>query len=135
MTSSDSRDPRACTVVYKILTPTEAATLPPKNWAGTSLDVKDGFLHLSTADQLPGVLSRYFSKESGVGDELRIYSISRAKLEESAHARGIKTQFDPVHGTVFYHIYGAIDPESDFFASKTITRSTEGAFELGGLEF
>ncbi|SPO20041.1 uncharacterized protein UTRI_00435_B [Ustilago trichophora] len=128
------RDPTTSTVLYKILTPQEKADMPATNWAGTALDLKDGFIHLSSADQLPGTLERFFSSASGCGDTLYIYTFKRSSVDRQRNTP-IKLQFDPAAGTLFGHIYGNIDPEVDFSGPIEVKRSSSsGTFELPPLE-
>ena len=49
--------------VYKILTIEEWENAQRNNLLSTSLDNKDGFVHLSTKDQLGKTLELYFSEE------------------------------------------------------------------------
>jgi len=64
------------------------------------MQLKDGFLHLSTSEQLPGTLDRFFSKESKVGDSIYILTLPRSNIDET------KLKFEPAAGTEFGHIYG-----------------------------
>ncbi|CDS02254.1 hypothetical protein [Sporisorium scitamineum] len=151
------RDPTTSTVLYKILTQQEKQDMPATNWAGTTLD--DGFIHLSSANQLPDTLERFFSTQSGCGDVLYIYTFKRSSVERQ-RSTPIKLQFDPAAGTLFGHIYGVsdlmdngmekndeadqhlgfvfaqnIDPEVDFSGPIEVKRSTStGTFELPPLE-
>jgi uncharacterized protein (DUF952 family) len=70
------------TTVYKVLRADEwAAAQNTERYAGSADDLRDGFVHLSTAAQLPGTLDRYFGGETGLmllavdaerlGEELR----------------------------------------------------------------
>ncbi|CDU24007.1 uncharacterized protein SPSC_02636 [Sporisorium scitamineum] len=128
------RDPTTSTVLYKILTQQEKQDMPATNWAGTTLDTKDGFIHLSSANQLPDTLERFFSTQSGCGDVLYIYTFKRSSVERQ-RSTPIKLQFDPAAGTLFGHIYGNIDPEVDFSGPIEVKRSTStGTFELPPLE-
>ncbi|EPQ26089.1 uncharacterized protein PFL1_06297 [Pseudozyma flocculosa PF-1] len=133
--TNQQRDPTACTVLYKILTPAEVDAMPPTGWTGTSLDRKDGFIHLSSADQLPGTLERFFGPSSGVGDVLHIYALPRSQLDRQRDVPA-RLQFDPAIGTFFGHIYGPIDPSIDFASSQEIRRDgPNGTFTLGSLTF
>ncbi|KAG6817207.1 hypothetical protein H0H87_011565 [Tephrocybe sp. NHM501043] len=54
------------TYIYKIV-PTELIVLPlPDKLPLSPLDTNDGFIHLSTAKQLPGTLGRFFASEANV---------------------------------------------------------------------
>lgn len=61
---------------------------------------KDGFLHLSTSQQLSGTLDRFFSKDSGADDQLYLLVLPRENIPND------KLQFDSAAGTLFGHIYG-----------------------------
>lgn len=76
---------------------------------GVVIQIKDGFIHLSTADQLPGTLERFFSTNSGCGNTLYIYPFNRSNVDRQRHT-AIKLQFDPAAGTLFGHIYGVSVP-------------------------
>ena len=63
------------------------------------LDLKDGFVHLSTAQQLPGTLNRFFAEHSEVVllkiDYARLAAFKRVKWEQASN------------GDTFPHLYGA----------------------------
>ena len=52
--------------VYKILTMEEWENAQKNNLISTSLDNKDGFVHLSNIKQLAGTLALYFSDQDSV---------------------------------------------------------------------
>jgi uncharacterized protein (DUF952 family) len=59
-------------LAYKILRAAEYAELQATGlFAGAPNDLADGFIHLSTADQLPRTLARYFAN----ADDLYVTSI------------------------------------------------------------
>lgn len=66
-------------------------TLPP-------LDEKDGFVHLSTAKQLPGTLSRFFGEE----DEVVLLKMDYRRLSSWKDVRWEGTS----SGEAFPHLYG-----------------------------
>jgi uncharacterized protein (DUF952 family) len=108
-------DSKECTVLYKILTPSEKDAMPEKAWKGTALDVsilkgnksifraelhlklKDGFIHTSTSEQVSGTLELFFEKDSGVGDSLYLAAIPRKNVKQD------ELKFE---GEGFPHIYG-----------------------------
>jgi len=66
----------------------------------------EGFIHCSFAEQLDGVLSRYFNGES----EVTILEIDPAKLKS-------KLVVEPsTNGEKFPHVYGAINRDAVVFA-------------------
>ncbi|PWN91968.1 hypothetical protein FA10DRAFT_300524 [Acaromyces ingoldii] len=122
-------DQEQCTVLYKILTPAERQSLPDGQWKGSELDLKDGFIHLSTSTQIPETLKLFFSAESGAGNELYIAALPRKFIDESV------LRFEPA-GSGCGHIYGTVDAGKDFVDIRKITRSgPQGTFELGNLTF
>lgn len=123
-------EPQNCTVLYKILTPTEKQSLPTQGWYGTEMDIKDGFIHLSTSEQVPWVLNKFFSIESNVGNDLYLLVLPRSHIKEGT------LRFDAVDKTVFGHIYGTIDPARHFIDTIHVQRDPKaGTFILGDLQF
>ena len=72
----------------------------PERSSSPCLQLKDGFIHLSTSKQLPGTLERFFSNSSQVGDQLYILALPRSPAVEA------KLRFDAALDTSFGHIYG-----------------------------
>lgn len=53
--------------IYKIFLPEEWADAEhARLFVGSADDIRDGFIHLSTADQLAGTLGAHFTGESGL---------------------------------------------------------------------
>lgn len=53
--------------VWKILRPTEERLFSSsESWHGSADDIRDGFVHLSTEEQIVGTLERHFASESVV---------------------------------------------------------------------
>lgn len=48
MAQQSPPDPRTCTILYKILTPSEKEALPQNQWKGTELDVSVHTLFVPT---------------------------------------------------------------------------------------
>lgn len=67
-----------------------------------SLD-SEGFIHTSTAEQVSGVLNRYYKKATN----LVLLHINEEKLRAP-----LKYELAPSVGELFPHIYGAINVES-----------------------
>ncbi len=80
---------------YKIFRAEEWAQFVDNGeFAGSADDLRDGFIHLSGADQLQGTLSKHFGGESGlVVAEVAVDGDPALKLEKS---RG---------GKLFPHLY------------------------------
>lgn len=82
--------------IYKLLRRSELATLiTTDRFGGSSDDVRDGFIHLSTAEQVPGTLAKHFSSDSNIFalDCRRLLQDSELRWEQS---RG---------GALFPHLY------------------------------
>jgi uncharacterized protein (DUF952 family) len=87
------------TTVYKILRADEwAAAQSTERYEGSADDLRDGFVHLSTAVQLPGTLDRHFGGETGL-----------MLLALDAEALGGELRWETSTGGEAYpHYYGAL---------------------------
>jgi uncharacterized protein (DUF952 family) len=85
--------------VYKI---TEASVWAsaPDPFPGNANDVKDGFIHSSTAEQIPRTLKRFYSGKEG----LVILQVDLSHAEVSPNVRYEASR----SGEMFYHIYGKL---------------------------
>lgn len=95
--ADDMTDPPA--TAYKVLTADQWALFEIDNvFDGAPVDLADGYIHLSTAQQLQGTLDKHFSGQEG----LMILEVDLAHLESSVKwevSRG---------GALFPHIYGPL---------------------------
>jgi uncharacterized protein (DUF952 family) len=84
---------------FKVLTTDQWAEFDASNvFHGAPVDLADGYIHLSTADQLQGTLDKHFAGQEG----LVIAEVDLAQLEASVKwetSRG---------GALFPHIYGPL---------------------------
>jgi uncharacterized protein (DUF952 family) len=87
--------------VYKILSAAEwAEALRAGRFDGSAVDLKDGFIHLSTATQAQETARRHFAGQSGL-----------VLLAIEAERIGASLKWEPSRGgDLFPHIYGALDP-------------------------
>ena len=87
------------TVAYKVLTSEQmAALLAEGSFAGAPVDLADGFIHLSTAEQLAGTIAKHFAGQS----KLFIATIDLATLAPAI-------RWEPSRGDqLFPHIYGTL---------------------------
>jgi uncharacterized protein (DUF952 family) len=87
------------TTAYKILTAPQWAQFQADGiFHGAPVDLADGYIHLSAADQLQGTLDRHFAGQDG----LVIAEVELAALGETVKwevSRG---------GALFPHIYGPL---------------------------
>lgn len=54
------------TIAYKILTPDQAEALRQGTFIGAPVDQQDGYIHLSTAEQLPETLAKHFAGQTAL---------------------------------------------------------------------
>ena len=87
------------TLAYKILTARQWAQFQSEGlFIGAPVDLADGYIHMSTAEQLPETLAKHFAGQSG----LVIATIDLAQLGEALKwevSRG---------GALFPHYYDAL---------------------------
>ena len=106
-------------IAYKVLTADQMRALAADAFAGAPVDLADGFIHLSSAEQLTETIDRHFAGQS----DLWVAAIdlealgATVKWEES---RG---------GALFPHIYGPMPLES-VRAYAPIERGTDGRVRL-----
>lgn len=88
-------------LIYKILPRADwIAARDRGHYDGSADDRRDGFIHFSTAAQVPGTLERHFAGQDG----LVIAAFRVGDLGE-----GLK--FEPSRkGELFPHLYGTLDP-------------------------
>jgi uncharacterized protein (DUF952 family) len=84
-------------IIYKICRPDEWVTAEHAGiFRGSPDDRRDGFIHFSTAAQVPGTVQKYFAGESG----LLLVAVDAAKL-------GAALKWEPSRGgALFPHLYG-----------------------------
>jgi len=105
---------------YKILTAPQWAELAAKgSFAGAPVDLADGYIHLSTADQVTGTADKHFAGQQ----ELVIVAVDLAQLGDAVRwevSRG---------GALFPHLYGVL-PLSAVIAKAGLMRDGAGALVL-----
>ena len=107
-------------VAYKILTGVQMAEfLSRGSFAGAPVDLADGFIHLSTADQLVGTLDKHFGGQDG----LHLAAVDLAQLGDLVKwevSRG---------GALFPHVYGTL-PLTAVLAHGPLARTSDGSVVL-----
>jgi len=107
------------TTAYKILTADQWAALKADTFAGAPIDQADGFVHLSTADQLAETLDLHFSGQTGL-------VIAAIDLMALGHA----VRWEPSrHGQLFPHVYAALTRDA-VIAGRPVERDSNGAVRL-----
>jgi len=106
-------------VAYKILSAAEFAALQAGDFNGAPIDIADGYIHLSTASQLPGTVQKHF-----VGRNDLII----AKID--LNALGEKLRWEISRGdALFPHLYGRLEA-ADVLAAIPLVRRPDGGVDL-----
>ena len=105
---------------YKVLTDEQmAAFLAVGSLAGAPVDLADGYIHLSTAEQLAGTVDKHFAGQSG----LHIAAVDLTAL-------AAVVRWEPSRGgQLFPHIYAAL-PYSAVIAHGPLLRNAAGGILL-----
>ncbi|MES2442570.1 MAG: DUF952 domain-containing protein [Pseudomonadota bacterium] len=108
------------TTAYKILSDAEMEALEHQgSFAGAPVDLADGYVHLSTADQLQGTLDKHFAGRA----DLWIAAVDLEALGEAVkweESRG---------GALFPHLYAAL-PLSAVIAYSPLEHGHDGKVRL-----
>ena len=86
--------------IYKVMSCTALAEAKAKGrFEGSADDARDGFIHLSAADQLDGTLAKHFAGQK----DLILLAVDSESLGE-------RLQWEPSRdGAIFPHLYGPLD--------------------------
>ena len=90
------------------------------DYHGSAHDKADGFLHFSTAAQLPETLRLYYAGQ----DDLMLVAVDSAALGPA-----LKWEHSASRNEDFPHLYGALSCDAMKWA-RPITRGADGNFEL-----
>lgn len=112
--------PIPCPVAYKVLTGPQLADLVENgSFSGSLADLADGFIHLSTAEQLPGTLDKHFAGHADV----HIAAVDLAAL-------GDAVKWEPSRGgDLFPHVYADL-PLGAVMAHAPLEREENGVLKL-----
>ena len=107
-------------LAYKVLTAGQWADWRAAGtFAGAPVDLADGFIHLSAAEQLAGTLDKHFAGQHG----LVIATVDLAALGDMVRwevSRG---------GALFPHVYGQL-PLAAVLTAGPVQRAADGAVRL-----
>lgn len=104
---------------FKVLTGPQLAELVAGTFAGAPIDRQDGFIHLSTAEQLRETVDKHFAGQS----DLHVARVDLAAL-------GDTVTWEPSRGgDMFPHIYGPL-PLAAVPVYGPLERDGEGAIIL-----
>jgi uncharacterized protein (DUF952 family) len=110
------------TLIYKIV-PRAEWMATSGDYEGSAHDKADGFLHFSTASQLPDTLRLYYAGQ----DELMLVAV-----DADACGDALKWEFSPSRGEDFPHLYGALSCDAMKWA-RPIAKDATGRFTLPDL--
>ena len=107
-------------VAYKVLTGPQMAVLEVDGvFAGAPIDLADGYVHLSTADQVTETVDKHFAGQA----DLHVAAVDLAVLGEAVKWEASRG------GQLFPHIYAAL-PLNAVLAYGPLERDAEGAVRL-----
>ena len=90
------------------------------DYHGSAHDKADGFLHFSTAAQLPETLRRYYAGQ----DDLMLVAVDPAAL-----GAALKWEFSQSRGEDFPHLYAPLSCDAIKWA-RPLLRKSDGTFDL-----
>lgn len=104
---------------FKILTTEELTELEGGSFAGSPDDLRDGYIHLSTAAQLTATVDKHYADRTDL-------HVAEVDLE----ALGSAIRWEPSRGGEdFPHLYGAL-PLDAVVAYSPLERDEDGAVRL-----
>lgn len=107
------------TTAYKVLTGPELAELEGGRFEGSADDRRDGYIHLSTADQLTGTVDKHFAGRTDL-------HVAAVDLE----ALGDKLRWEESRdGKLFPHLHAALTLET-VVAYSPLERDEDGRVRL-----
>lgn len=107
------------TTAYKVLTADQMAALEAGSFEGAPIDLADGYIHLSTRDQLTETVDKHFAGQSGLW-------VAAVDLE--AHGDAIRWEVSR-GGAQFPHLYGRLTLET-VVAYSPVEREDDGSVRL-----
>jgi uncharacterized protein (DUF952 family) len=85
-------------IAYKVLTEDEFAALQGGSFSGALVDVADGYIHLSAAEQLTETVARHFAGQKG---------LVVAAVDLAALGAAVRWEVSR-NGALFPHLYGRL---------------------------
>lgn len=107
------------TLIFKIVPRAEWES-GSGDYHGSAHDQADGFLHFSTAAQLPETLRRYYAGQ----DDLMLVAVDAAAL-----GAALKWEFSASRGEDFPHLYAPLSCDAIKWARR-LMRNAGGSFDL-----
>lgn len=106
-------------IAYKVLTAAQRAELETGTFAGAPIDLADGYIHMSTADQVTETVNKHFAGQS----DLHVATIDLTRFTDTLkweESRG---------GALFPHLYAPL-PLSAVVAMEPLRRLADGNVAL-----
>ncbi len=107
------------TTAYKVLTADQMRDLEADAFQGAPIDLADGYIHLSTREQLTETVDRHFAGQS---------DLWVAAIDLDALGDGVKWE-ESRGGQLFPHIYGRM-PLEVVIAYSSLERDDDGQVKL-----
>lgn len=109
-------------VAYKVLTGEQFATLQEHaHFEGAPVDLADGYIHMSTAEQVTETVDKHFAGQ----EDLHVAAVDVAGL-------GDMIKWEPSRGgALFPHLYGPL-PLTAVLAHCPLQRDDDGTVRLPG---
>jgi uncharacterized protein (DUF952 family) len=107
------------TMAYKVLTADQRAELESGTFGGAPVDLADGYIHMSTADQVTATVDKHFAGQDG----LHVAAVDLTHFGDSLKwevSRG---------GALFPHLYAPL-PLAAVVAMQPLARTGDGAIIL-----
>ena len=106
-------------VAYKVLTGAQMEVLETGAFTGAPVDVADGYIHLSTSNQLAGTIDKHFAGQS----DLWLVAVD-------VEALGDAVKWEPSRGgQLFPHIYGDLSLDA-VVAYSEVEYEPDGSLRL-----
>ncbi len=107
-------------IVYKIMSAAELLSMQRAGvFMGSAVDIADGFIHLSAADQVASTWDKHF----GGADDLMLVGVDLSLLRDTV-------RWEPARGgQLFPHIYGPL-PVAAVVVTARLERTDDGVVNL-----
>lgn len=103
------------TTAYKVLTASQMAALAENRFDGAPIDIADGYIHLSTDDQVTETVDRHFAGQT---------HLWIAAVDLSALGSAIRWE-ESRGGALFPHLYGRLT-HAPVLAAAPLRRGADG---------
>ena len=106
-------------IAYKVLTASQRAELEQGSFGGAPVDLADGYIHMSTDDQLTVTVDKHFAGQ----DDLHV-----AAIDQSGFGEALKWEVSR-GGALFPHLYAPL-PLGAVVAMEPLSRESDGSVAL-----